>query len=357
MSIPPLVSVIIPMYNCARFIQQCLDSVAAQTWGNVEAILVDDCSTDDTVRVCRTMAEKDKRFSLICAPENGGPGQARNIGLSAARGDFLTFVDADDWLKEDAISILMNARNAGRSELVVSAFDKIQDIPQGSIRVSHFPEDRNLTKQEISNYALHYMREPGKFMMFSYCWGRLFSSSIIKEKNLRFSPDLRICEDVLFNFEYLRHCNNAHYINISAYNYRFGNPESAAMSFVLEGKRPLLFYNDIWAAYQGIFRFVKEFGSERDLLEAEKITRLGHISHMITLLVRACGCARGKPLFELIRKMVNDRAVQENLRYYSPLKGQSRLIPFFLRARLVMPITLLGRHKYRKRYGRKREAA
>lgn len=351
-----LVSIIIPMYNCWKYIQQCLDSVAAQSWKNIEAILVDDCSTDDTVRQCSTFAEKDKRFTLIRAPENGGPAKARNMGITAAKGDFLMFLDADDWLNHDTVATLLSAQKAGRADVVVSAFNKIQDPPHHTIRVSHFQDDHSLTRKEVCGYALRYMREPGKFMMFSYCWGRLFSASIIKENNLVFFPGLRICEDVLFNFELMRHARKVTYVNNSTYNYRFGSPESAGMAFILKGDEPLLFYRDIWAAYFGILRFIEDFGSdEDDLTEAQRITRLGHISHAIVLLVRACGCSsQKKPLFELVRKMVDDPTVQENLKYYFPLKGQSRLLPFFMRMKLVTPIVLLSRYKYKKRYGSKR---
>lgn len=247
MSNSALVSIIIPMYNCAAYLQQCLKSVAGQSWRNIEAILVDDCSTDDTIEICRA------------------------------------------------------------------------------------------------------------FVMFSYCWGRLFSASIIKKENLRFISHQRICEDVLFNFQYMRHAQQIHYINSTTYFYRFGRPQSAAMVFVLKGDKPLLFFHDIWTAYPGIFSFIETYGVDCHWPDVQRVTRLGHISHAIVFLVRACGCSRGKSLFELVRKMVFDPTVQENLQYYYPLQGQSRLIPLSLRMKLVLPLILLCRYKYRKRYGKKRK--
>jgi len=345
-----MVSIIVPMYNCTSFIRQCLDSVANQSWRNIEAILVDDCSTDNTVEVVRRLVDSDRRFTLICAAENGGPGHARNLGIAAARGDFLIFLDADDWLNPDAVATLLHAQSSSQADIVVSAFDKIQTAPQQTITISHFPEYQNLTKPSISQYALQYMREPGKFMMFSYCWGRLFKASTIKKYKLEFRPNLRICEDVLFNFEYLRWSHKLVYINVSTYNYRFGSPNSAAMAFILKDEKPLYFYLDIWQAYCGILAFVEEFGPDSELSDAQQITRLGHISHSIVLLIRACGNSQGKLLYELVRSMVHHPIVKENLKFYFPLAGQSRMLPLFMRLKLVLPLILLCKYKYRKRY-------
>ena len=347
-----MVSIIIPMYNCGKYIRQCLDSVFGQRWPNMEVILVDDCSTDNTLEICRPFIEKDHRCSLIRAFENGGPGKSRNMGIDAAKGDFVLFLDADDWLAEDAVEKLMQAREDCGADMVISAFVKIQGRTPSATRVSHFQENQSLNRRQICDYALSYMYEPGKYMLFSYCWGRLFAASLIKDKNIRFISDQRICEDVLFNFEYMRHANGVVYIDAVTYHYRFGNPASAAMAFVLKDEKPLLFYRDIWTAYSGILTFVKMFDGDRNRKNLQRITRLGHISHAIVLLVRACGCSKRKPLFELVGQMVADPTVQANLKYYSPLKGQSRLIPILMRLRLALPLILLCKYKYRKRYGK-----
>ncbi len=347
------VSIIIPMYNCSGVISQCLDSVAFQSYENLDVILVDDCSTDNTVSVCNAIIMDDKRFQLICAAKNGGPGEARNLGLDAARGDYVLFLDADDWLEKHAVKTLLSALKTKHADLVVSAFDKIQSSPENVLRVVHFTDDHEMSLDEISDYALKYMREPGKYMMFSYCWGRLFKLSVIKKHFLRFVKDMRICEDVLFNFDYMRHGQKAVYVNAPTYHYRFGNPTSAAMVFSLKDNTPLLFYKDIWIAYYGILKFVENFSNNPENETIQQVTRLGHISHSIVLLVRACGCTAREPLLKLVRQMVQDPVVQKNLKYYAPQKGQSRLIPILLRMKFVLLLIFICRYKYNKRYGKK----
>ena len=91
------ISVIIPVYNASGLLPDCLQSIALQTWTDLEVLLVDDGSTDDSAGICRSFCEKDSRFRLL-QKENGGVSSARNLGLKEASGDYIAFVDADDWL-------------------------------------------------------------------------------------------------------------------------------------------------------------------------------------------------------------------------------------------------------------------
>ena len=93
----PKISVIVPIYNCEKYISKCIESIINQTFHDLEIILIDDGSTDKSVEVCESFAKKDSRVKLICQ-ENGGVSKARNVGLESAQGDFITFVDSDDYI-------------------------------------------------------------------------------------------------------------------------------------------------------------------------------------------------------------------------------------------------------------------
>ena len=95
-----MITVIIPVYNTARYLERCIGSVVNQTYKNLEIILVDDGSTDDSYEICKQWAEKDHRILLI-HKENGGPSSARNLALDVATGDYIAFVDSDDWIEPD----------------------------------------------------------------------------------------------------------------------------------------------------------------------------------------------------------------------------------------------------------------
>lgn len=113
-----LVSVIIPVYNVERFLRECLDSVICQTYRELEIILVDDGSWDGSGQICDEYAEKDKRITVI-KKRNGGVGAARNRGLQAARGKYIYFLDSDDYIVPDAISLLVEAMEDSASDFAV----------------------------------------------------------------------------------------------------------------------------------------------------------------------------------------------------------------------------------------------
>ena len=105
MSDIPLISVIVPVYNGEQYITECIESILSQTYHNIEVIIIDDGSTDDTVRITRQYAAGDKRIKLI-SQSNRGPSCARNLGLENARGSYITFVDADDVVSTDYLEVL-----------------------------------------------------------------------------------------------------------------------------------------------------------------------------------------------------------------------------------------------------------
>lgn len=108
MSANPLISIIIPVYNSERFLHRCLNSVVNQTYKDFEVILVDDGSHDESGVICDEYAAKDNRFRIFHNP-NGGPSKARNFGLEHSAGNYLLFIDSDDWLEEDALATYSKA--------------------------------------------------------------------------------------------------------------------------------------------------------------------------------------------------------------------------------------------------------
>lgn len=113
-----LISVIVPVYNVEEYLARCVDSVLAQTYSNLEVILVDDGAKDSSGRICDEFAQKDPRVRVV-HKENGGLSSARNAGIDIARGEFLEFVDSDDWLEPDAVESMLRLAQSHQVELVV----------------------------------------------------------------------------------------------------------------------------------------------------------------------------------------------------------------------------------------------
>lgn len=103
-----MISVIIPVYNTAKFLSTCIKSVINQTFEDIEIILVNDASTDNSIHICNTFKEKDNRIVLIDKQQNEGVEKARYDGILAAKGEYICFVDSDDWLEKDALKRLYN---------------------------------------------------------------------------------------------------------------------------------------------------------------------------------------------------------------------------------------------------------
>ncbi len=120
-----LISVIIPVYNKEKYLCKCLDSVLAQTYGNIEVLLVDDASSDKSRDICDEYAKKDRRISVVHLEENRGVSHARNVGLDRAKGEFFCFVDADDYTKKDMLRRLYDNLKENQADVSICAVDYI----------------------------------------------------------------------------------------------------------------------------------------------------------------------------------------------------------------------------------------
>lgn len=121
-----MVSIIIPAYNCESYIERCLRSVCSQTYGDLEVLVIDDGSTDHTADICRKVAESDRRIRLI-QKENGGPSSARNIGIKLCRGEFVTFIDSDDWVRKDHIELLLSEVEQTGADISIIGYTIVYD--------------------------------------------------------------------------------------------------------------------------------------------------------------------------------------------------------------------------------------
>ena len=122
----PLVSIIVPVYNVEKYLRECLNSLVTQTYPNLEILLIDDGSKDSSGKICDEYAHAHKNFYAY-HKKNTGLGLTRNYGLNLIKGDYVTFVDSDDYLDKNAISHLIAGLNDGKSDTVIGGFTKITD--------------------------------------------------------------------------------------------------------------------------------------------------------------------------------------------------------------------------------------
>lgn len=223
----PLISIIIPVYNTEKYIRRCIDSVIAQSYSDWELILVDDGSTDESGKICDEYVEKDERIRVF-HKENGGVSSARNVGLDNANGEWVTFVDSDDYLQNDALEVLLGHLSAG-TDLIIGGY-KILDECGEVIYVV----DDNVNGVISRKTAIEWMYQPKHLRYFGYICSKLYKRRIIEEEHLRFCEGLFFNEDRLFAIEYLSKINgNVNFFTCPIYNIL--ERENSAMSSLQNG--------------------------------------------------------------------------------------------------------------------------
>ena len=193
----PLISIIVPVYNAEPYLDNCLDSIAAQTWENLEVWLVDDGSTDASPALCDARAAADSRFHVL-HQANAGVSAARNAALERATGQYLQFVDGDDRLLSNATEVLVHAALSTGTDLVIARFYRVSG--QRQALQGHIRGRRVLTRTE---FAEEMVKAPANFY-YGVLWNKLYRRSIVEAHQLRCPEELSWCEDFLFNLEYIK---------------------------------------------------------------------------------------------------------------------------------------------------------
>jgi len=210
----PLISIIIPIYNVEKYLETCIDSVLTQTFTDFECILVNDGSPDNSPKICDEYAKKDERIKVI-HKENGGLSSARNAGLDVALGEWIGFVDSDDWVDPEMFNVLY--QNAIKHDADVSICGVMRVSEGREIIQPMDKRDLNvvLTPKETLLLMFHW-----KSFMDGYSVNKLFKKRVIKKKNLRFSETVRYMEDVLFCYDVFKNVDKVHYTSQPYYFYR-----------------------------------------------------------------------------------------------------------------------------------------
>ena len=234
----PAVSVILPMYNSARYIRSCVESVLNQTFGLFELICVDDCSTDDTVKIVAEMAQKDGRIKIVrLAKNSGGASEPRNTGLRMSRGKYIAFLDSDDMYTRTALAELVSVAEKFKADVVHT--EQVYFPENQTIDVT--PETKFSTfSKELGGFCKEPMLETDnlakrvqmfyKGRFFGWVHNKLYRRDLLMEKNIRFDK-LLTSEDIIFYFRVL--CSAPRIVRVPniIYIYRH-NPNSITRKMV-----------------------------------------------------------------------------------------------------------------------------
>lgn len=209
------ISVIIPVYNAEKYMSRCLDSILGNTYKNLEVICVDDGSTDLSANICNEYASRDCRIKVI-QKSNGGAASARNIGLEMASGDFIAFIDSDDYVHSEYFSIMMEALENNSADIVLCDYICIND-------------SSDFSKKKIPYQSSVISREDlmSKHGMKSFVWGRIYTKNIIGR--VRFDANIKV-EDAVFNALLMQMNADVRIVHIDLQLYAYYQREDSLMS-------------------------------------------------------------------------------------------------------------------------------
>lgn len=269
-----MISVIVPVYNSQKYLDRCINSILNQNFRDFELILIDDGSTDESPAMCDKYAHKYSRIKAI-HKQNEGVSKARNTGICNATGDFITFVDSDDYISETMLSQLM------------ACVDDNADMVIGSVKmISEAGENQYLMRDSlVSTKALleDYLSEAFPRICLNGPCVKLFRKDIIDKYNIRFDSAMSLGEDTVFVTEYLSHCEKIRTTDKAVYFYMRDNENSLYSRF--RGN----WYDDSYKAYTAVTDIAEDFECSEAAMKIYRGFRVRNLLATLIVAVRTSG--------------------------------------------------------------------
>lgn len=210
------ISVIVPVYKVEQYLPKCINSILSQTFSDFELLLIDDGSPDTSGKICNDYAAKDSRIRVF-HKENGGVSSARNLGLREALGEWVCFVDSDDWIEKDCFKVAYKYVIDDQLDCLQFSYKRINS--QGNVLITDSAETSVMNLEDYINKGVFCFR----------AWGSIIRKSIIDSANLRFIEGLKLAEDQIFILTAIAHCKRIKRIQDIFYCYLF-NENSATQN-------------------------------------------------------------------------------------------------------------------------------
>lgn len=304
----PKFSVIIPVYNTEKYLDRCISSVIKQTYKDFEIILVNDGSKDNSGNICDEHKKNDNRIKVI-HQKNAGVSTARNIGLKNAVGDYIIFVDSDDFIEGDSLEKLNSILDKNDVDCIIYNLNNIME--------SKFVFKENLIQYMIKLITTELINSP--------C-NKVYKRDIIEKYDIKFDKKIEIGEDLLFNIIYISKMKNVYLFNNKLYNYIKQNCESLTTKYKENKYEQLMFVDDKLQEY------LKIYNNEK-ILECEKFIRLKNIfSCFMDLSHKDCKYSK-KEKIQFIKKVKKENKIV--------IKKLGVMLYLASRIYLVMPSKIL----------------
>lgn len=323
----PKFSVIVPVYNAEKYIEQCVCSLMNQQCKEYEIILVNDCSTDRSLELCNFFAKQNSNIVVVDQPQNKGVSAARNKGIEIAKGDYILFVDADDFVAADYFETLKNLTIKGGYDLIsFGNYDYLIDGDENvETKISNMNYD--VSCNDTSPWNKLFLKT-----FFASPWNKLFLKKILLSYNIRFDESCVCYEDYLFNVEYCKHISTFKAIAKPLYYYR----QFTNINHVSKRK---------WGEFLLISEKVARCTDEFIVLKEEKenlsnLRRYTYQSFVVELQSVKNRCD-DKAYTSAVRQVVRNYSFQNSVRSISPRGIKLSVIDLLCRLHFYLLVTIL----------------
>ncbi len=292
------VSVIVPIYNAEKYLEQCLDSIVNQTLKKIEIILIDDGSTDGSADICKKYLA-DERVSYY-HKKNEGLAAARDDGMLRATGEYIGFVDSDDWLEPDMYEKMYEAAKSNNSDVVFCNWIENDDSHRYTPQLKCGPYDREKIKQDVLPKTLAYIDKNGGKRAIRWCnWLRIYKKETLDRNNIRFDRRFRRSQDLQLTYESMLVAQNFYYLG-NGYLYH---------NRVVGDSLSRGYTKNMWSLYvpliERLYKDTEEF-KELDLMPQMHLRNFFFVTECIDNEFKPlCSNSREKKI-ELVKEIVND---------------------------------------------------
>lgn len=228
------ITIVIPCYNVSKYIEKCIDSIVNTKVKDIEIILINDGSTDDTLNKLNFLKKQYKDLDLlIIDQENKGLSETRNVGVEIAKGEYLVFIDSDDWVEESYLDILFKQIQKGYDAVFVSYNRAYENKKEHRILNLNGDYEPQFIKRRLLGLYKEELKDPSQSDSMVTIWGKIYRTKIVKQNNLKFvsTKEIGTAEDLVFNLEYIQWAKKISIIDKPLYNYRKENLTSFTHSY------------------------------------------------------------------------------------------------------------------------------
>ena len=330
------ISIIMPTYNSEKIITSSIQSILGQTLDEIELIVIDDCSTDNTVEKIRKIQQQDNRIRLIQQSENRGPGAAKNAGLKVAVGEYIAFCDADDWIEKNMMETLLENAQKREADVVVSGFFLDECTEIGELQKRY--------KLSMGNCMATNEREVAELVsaidrnkLYAYACNKIYKSNIIKKNNVIFSDKL-FGEDYDFNMKFFTNVQSAVVVPECYYHYIKMNKDSLTERFIPN------YYEIIVDRFEKMRSYMKQKNVYEGKIKGEVATV--HIKHLMAAIARSYNRRMGFTFadrYHFVKKMFKNAYTKEAIEFSKAYNMKEKIVNGVFKTRNVLLNLIFGK--------------